>query len=161
MYSAANIVPDFTFRRSIELADLKRIVEPAVIFEGVHTDTDGVDAYIYTVAGWLDGKNIATMEGGCTVGGDTMVIHADDRETADYLAGLGLLETIDASNAADEQYIEGQAALARLAAVGPMRRIELATAPAADTSDEFVRDTASIQALIGDGMKTDSGPPPQ
>lgn len=159
MYSAANMVPDFTFRRSIELADLKRLVEPAIIFEGVHTDSDGVDAYIYTVAGWLEGQNIATVEGGCTVGGQAVLIHADDRASADYLAGLGLQETIAAALDADAQYIEGQAALARLASIGAVRRLDLATAKPSDTSDEFVRDSVAIQSLIGDGLSTEGAGP--
>jgi len=152
MHAAANMVPDFTFRRSIELADLKRLVEPAVIFEGEHVDTDGVTAYIYTVAGWLDGRNIATIEGGCTVGGEAMVIHADDRASADYLAGLGLMDTIEADQANEQATLDGLAALARLESVGPLQRVDLATAAPADKSTAFEEDAKAIQHLLGDGI---------
>jgi aspartate 1-decarboxylase len=74
--AAENIAPAFHTRRSINAADLKRLQDPAVIFEGERADSDGERFYTYTVAGWLDGQNIASMQGGATVGGDVIVIHA-------------------------------------------------------------------------------------
>jgi hypothetical protein len=157
MHSTPELALDFTHRRSIDAADLKRLVDPAVIFEGTHVDEDGAVAYLYTVAGVLDGTNIFTRAGGCTVGGDAMLIHADSREHADLLAGMGLEDTINALHTEDERYIDAQAALARLATLNPVQRLELATKPAADKSDAFVNDVDAIRPLIGDDIVLASG----
>ena len=150
--AASNCVPNFAYRRSLVAADLRRLQDPAAIFEGEHVDSDGVTAYIYTVAGWLDGVNVATMDGGCTVSGEAMLIHADSREHADILAGLGLQDTIDSLNSEAERYIDAQAALARLSAVNPLRRLEVAAKPDADKSDEFESDIAKVRPLVGDDI---------
>ncbi len=99
MLAAADLAPDFTARRSLSLVDLVRLDEPAVIFEHFHVDSDGVHAYVYTVAGWLNGRNVADMRGGATVGGDVIVVHAKSRAEADAMAGEGLQTTIDAIRA--------------------------------------------------------------
>lgn len=98
--------PDFSSRRELSLEELARLDEPAVIFEHFHVDEDGAHAYLYTVAGYLDGRNVAvepdgSFAGGCTVAGDVIVVHAPDRSAADEMATQGLQDTIDAVRAGD------------------------------------------------------------
>lgn len=85
---------NFGLRRSITMDTLLRLQEPAVLCEGELYDSDGVKSYVYTVAGWLDGRNIATHAGGCTVEGEVIIIHGKDRKEADALAAEGLGDTI-------------------------------------------------------------------
>ncbi len=149
MLQAANLVPNFGFRRALVADDLRRLMEPAVLFEHKHTDSDGVDAYIYTVAGLLDGE---WLPEGCTVGGETILVHADSRADADAIAVLGLADTINALDGEAKLYIDAHAALARLATVGAQTRIELAMKPASDRSDQLMADQAAIRPLIGDDI---------
>lgn len=151
---AANVLPHFGFRRSLVAEDLRRLEEPAVIFEGTHTDGDGVTAYLYTVGGVLDGQRLAD---GCTVSGEVMLIHADSRADADAIACMGLHDTILALDAEEGAYQDAHAALARLQSVGPLELIDQATKPASDTSDAFVRDTTAIRPLIGDDIVLAAG----
>jgi hypothetical protein len=153
--AAANTVPAFHLRRSITAQDLRRLQEPAVIFEGERTDSDGATFFTYTVAGWLDGQNIATMQGGATVGGDVIVINADTRDNADLMAGMGLQDTIDALNREEEATLDALAAQARLASVSPIRRLDLATAETPNA--DFVADTAAIRRLRGDDILLSAG----
>jgi hypothetical protein len=148
--AAANVTPAFHTRRQIAAADLKRLQEPAVIFEHEWRDSDGELCFAYTVAGWLDGRNIATEQGGCTVGGDVILIHAVNRDTADVMAGLGLQDTIDALNREEEAEIDALAARARLESVNPIRRLELATAQ--EKNPDFVADSEAIRRLRGDDV---------
>lgn len=124
--------------------------EPAVIFEHEWRDSDGEQCFAYTVAGWLDGVNVATMQGGCTVGGEVIIVHARSRGEADMIASLGLQDTIDALNREEEAHLDALAAQARLASVSPVRRIELATAR--EKNDEFVADAEAIRPLRGDDI---------
>lgn len=153
--AASNVAPAFHTRRQIAAADLKRLQEPAVIFEHEWRDADGELCFAYTVAGWLDGQNIASMQGGCTVGGDVIIIHAADRATADLMAGLGLQDTIDALNREEEAEIDALAARARLESVNPIRRLELATAT--EKNPEYVADTEAIRRLRGDDIVLAAG----
>lgn len=153
--AASNVAPAFFTRRSIVADDLKRLQEPAVIFEHAWRDSDGEPCFAYTVAGWLDGQNIATMEGGCTVGGEVILIHARSRDEADLIAGLGLQDTIDALNREDEQILDAMAAKARLATVNPVRRLELATAT--EKNSDFVADSEAIRKLRGDDIVLAAG----
>lgn len=152
---ADSVLPAFHLRRSIAAQDLRRLQEPAVIFEAERQDSDGVTHYLYTVAGWLDGVNIATMQGGATVGGDVIVIHADSREQADAMAGIGLQDTIDALNREEQATLDALAAQARLDSVNPVRRLELATA--AEKNPEFVADSEAIRRLRGDDILLAAG----
>jgi hypothetical protein len=153
--AAENVVPAFHLRRSISAQELRRLQEPAVIFECTRTDSDGVPFYVYTVAGWLDGENIATMQGGATIGGDTILIHADNRAMADAIAGMGLQDTIDGLNREEEAHIDALAAKARLESVNPIRRLELATA--SEKNPEFVADSEAIRKLRGDDIVLAAG----
>lgn len=157
MIAAENVVPEFHTRRSIVAADLLRLQEPAVIFEGQRRDPEGELMWLYTVAGWIDGRNIATMQGGATVGGDVIVIHARNREEADMLAGLGLEDTINALRADDERILDSQAALARLHSVGPIERLNQAIKPNSDKSDSFVNDVDKLRPLVGDDIVSAAG----
>jgi hypothetical protein len=103
MLPAALMAPDFDARRSLTPAELVRLDEPAAIFEHLHVDSQGERAYIYTVAGWLDGANVITHQGGCTIGGDVMIVHAEDRDEADQLACLALDDTISLFRGAPPQ----------------------------------------------------------
>lgn len=157
--AAANVAPDFSHRQRLVADDLMRLAEPCVLFEHKGVDSDGFDFYLYTVAGYLDGQRLLD---GCTVGGEVIVIHAHDREEADFIASRGLEDTINALHAEAAAYIDAHAALARLSTVGAKDRIELATKPDADKSDAFVRDQALIRPLIGDDivLTTGGGPAP-
>lgn len=86
---------NFGARRSISMDDVVRIEDPCVLFEGEKVDEEGQRVFIYTVGGWLDGRNIATQAGGCTVAGDVIIISAKDRREADVFASEGLGDTID------------------------------------------------------------------
>lgn len=153
--SAANIAPDFATRRSITAEELRHLQEPAVIFEHHGVDSDGAEFYVYTVAGWINGQNIATLQGGATIGGDVIVIHADSREMADAIAGLGLQDTIDELNREDERLIDAIAARERLASVGALDRLELAIRN--DKSERFEEDSAKARVLGGDDIILTSG----
>jgi hypothetical protein len=99
MFDSTLLAPDFASRRALSMDELVQLDEPAVLFEHFHVDTDGAHAYVYTVAGWLKGRNVVEDnggQGGCTVGGDVIVVHAKDRAEADEIACGGLLETINA-----------------------------------------------------------------
>jgi hypothetical protein len=149
MLAAANVMPDFTRRQQLVAEDLRRLSDPCVIFEHSWLDADGVKCWAYSVGGYLDG---ARLGDGCTVAGEVMVVHADSRPEADYLAGVGLQDTINALNREDELYVEAHAARARLETVGALERIALATKSDADKSDAFVNDQAAIRPLIGDDI---------
>lgn len=147
---SANVAPDFSQRRQIHAQDLLRLQEPAVIFEHHGIDSDDAHYFVYTVAGWLDGENIATIQGGATIGGDVIVIHADKREDADLMAGLGLQDTINAIQHEDEAMLDALAAKARLDSVGAIDRMDMATRK--DKSDAYVEDINKIRPLIGDDI---------
>lgn len=158
MLTAADTAPSFHARQRLVAADLLRLDEPCVIFEHHARDSDGVPFYVYTVGGWLDGAPLAD---GCTVGGEVIVIHADSREHADAMASLGLQDTIDALRHEDDHLLDAAAALGRLQSVSPIARLEAATKPASDISDDFVRDTALIRPLIGDDIVLTAGSKPE
>jgi hypothetical protein len=147
---SANVAPDFSARRQLHAQDLRRLVEPAVIFEHHGIDSDEAHFYVYTVAGWLDGENIATIQGGATIGGDVIVIHADDRDTADFIAGMGLQDTINALENEEAATLDALAAKARLESVGAVERLDLSTR--SDKPDAFVEDIDKIRPLIGDDI---------
>lgn len=152
MIATANVLPNFATRRHILASDLKDLQEPAVIFEGTHTDEDGATVYVYTVAGWLHGQNIATMQGGALVGGDVILISARSRQDADMIAGLGLQDTIEALNNEDSHMLDALAAQARIASLRPIERLNLATKPDAEKNPEFMEDVAKLRQLAGDDI---------
>lgn len=152
MIAAANVLPNFATRRHILATDLKNLQEPAVIFEGTHTDDDGATVYVYTVAGWLNGQNVATYQGGALVGGDVILISARSRQDADMMAGLGLQDTIDALNNEENHILDALAAKARLQALRPLERLNLATKPDAEKNPEFVEDAGKLRQLAGDDI---------
>jgi hypothetical protein len=103
------------------------------------------------------------LQGGATVGGEVMIVHADTREAAKHLAAMGLQDTISALDGEEAAYIEAHAALARLSQVSPLVRMDKAAAPDADKSDAFEADTAAIRKLRGDDIVLSTGgvePPP-
>lgn len=154
--AAANTVPTFHHRQDLVADDLRRLQEPCVIFEHRGFDSDGVEFYLYTVAGWLDG---AYLQDGCTVKGEVILVHASSRDEADLIAGFGLEDTINALNAEESMYQDANAALARLSSISAMDRIDLATRSDADKSDAFEADTAAIRPLIGDDVILTVGNP--
>lgn len=149
--------PDFTFRRHINADDLLRLDEPAVIREYSGVDSDGVRFFAFSVAGWLDGSNVANIHGGALVGGQVMLINADSQDEADEIAGLGLQSTIEDLRREQDKHLEAQVALARLEAIGPVRRLELGIAKSADKSDAFERDMAAIATLRGTDIALSAG----
>lgn len=152
--AAANTAPSFHHRRSLVADDLRRLHDPCVLFEHEGIDSDGVSYWVYTVAGRLDGQR---LEDGCTVAGEVILVHGQDRAEADAIACLGLADTITALDGEAAAYIDAQAALARLQSVGPTRVMELAIKPDSDRSDEFERDAALIRPLIGDDIVLAAG----
>lgn len=157
MIEAANVHPDFLKFPKITADDLRRVQEPCVIFQHHWLDDEREKCWAYTVGGWLDGAMLGGMQGGVTIGGDVMIVHAETRGEADSLAAMGLQDTLSALNAEEGSYIDAQAALARLSEVSPVRRMELATAALADKSDEFHEDTAAIRKLRGDDIVLTTG----
>ncbi len=149
---AANVAPSFLLHEKIKAEDLGRISDPCVILEHDGIDSDGAPYYCFTVGGWMDGRPLGNERGGCTVGGDVIVVSGVTREEAKLIASMGLQDSINALRGEQERYIEAQAALAKLNSIGPERRIDLAIAKPADKSDEFERDTALIRTLRGDDI---------
>jgi hypothetical protein len=84
----------------IELVDLLRLDDPSAIFTGEHVDPDGVLSYLYTVGGWIDGRSVVEPDHltrsvrGALIGGDVILVQAENRAAADALAIDGLLHTI-------------------------------------------------------------------
>lgn len=150
--AAANVHPAYHLRQRLDADDLRRLQEPCVVFEHNWLDDDGEQCWAYTVGGLIDGRPVGDFQGGATVGGEVIIVHADDRGQADAIAALGLHDTINALDAEADAYIDAEAAKARLAAVGPLVRLEKATAAPADRSDEFEADTAAIRKLRGDDI---------
>ena len=157
MIQAADVHPDFLKFPRIDAADLRRVQEPCVIFQYHWLDSDGAKCWAYSVGGFLDGKPLGGFQGGVTIGGDVMIVHADTRGEADAIAAMGLQDTISALDAEEGAYIDAHAALARLNEVSPIRRMELATASPANRSDEFQEDTAAIRKLRGDDIVLTAG----
>lgn len=153
--AASNVAPAFHLRPEIDQADLKRLQEPVVLHEGKFYDADGAPFHVYTVAGWLDGVNIATPQGGATIGGDVIIIPEDDRAAADDMACAGLQTTIDALIHEEDAHIDALAAQARLAQVSALRRTELAMAD--EKNPDFVADSEAIRPLRGDGILLAAG----
>ena len=151
---AADVAPSFLHHADIKAADLPRISEPCVVLEHEGVDSDGATFFCFTVGGWLDGKPLGNEHGGCSVGGDVIVISGVgmDREEAKWIASNGLQDSINAMRGEQDRYIEAQVALAKLNSISPERRIDLAIAAPADKSDEFERDTALIRTLRGDDI---------
>jgi hypothetical protein len=149
---AANVRPSFAGRASITPDELRHVDSPCVIFEGLWLDDDGEKCWAYTVGGLYEGKPLGGITGGVLVGEQAIIVHAETRELADAIASDGLLTTLSALDEEEHDYIEANAALARLSAVGPVRRLDLATAAPADKSDEFEEDTAAIRKLRGDDV---------
>jgi hypothetical protein len=90
--------------------------------------------------------------GGCTVGGEAIIVLAPTREEADALACLGLHDTILALDDEEKHYQEAHAALARLSTISPAERIEQAIKPDCDKSDAFMEDVAKLRPLAGDDI---------
>lgn len=149
MIYAADVTPDFSTRPRLTAEHLRHLAEPCVLYEYDRLDSDGNRHFVYTVGGYLQGIRLAD---GATVGGDVIVIHADDRAEADAMAVQGLADTINALDAEEDQYQEAHAALARLASVSPTERIDQALKPASDKSDAFVEDVKAVRPLIGDDI---------
>ncbi len=157
MIAAANVAPSFLGHRRITAEELRRVQDPCVVFEHYWHDTDGQGCYAYTIGGMLDGEMLGGMQGGATVGGEVIIVHAESRAEADTIAAYGLADTMNGLEGEAEAYIEAHAALARMGEVSPVRRLELATAAPADKSDEFERDSALITPLRGDDILLTAG----
>lgn len=155
--AAANVLPNFGLRRKLDPKELMQLQEPACIFEGEHVDSDGFRVFLYTVGGWLNGENVATIQGGATVGGDVMMIEAENRQAADDMACRGLEDTLSALRNESTRELDALAARARLESVGGARRMELAIKPDADKSSEYEEDMAKIRPLVGDDIILTTG----
>ncbi len=153
-HATVDHVPSFSQRRELSLDELAQLDEPAVIFEYHLPRIDAPTQWVYTVAGWLHGVNVATQEGGCTVGGDAIAVFADTREQADELACAGLDTTISAINADAAVKAKGALAAARLSAVGGMERVNQALR---GDNHDFKRDVALLRAAgFGDAVNLDA-----
>lgn len=153
-HATADHVPDLSQRRELSLEELAQIDEPAVIFEYSQLRDDAPTQWVYTVAGWLHGRNVATEMGGCTVGGDAIAVFAETRDQADELACSGLDTTISAIK--DQARVEAQGAMAaaRLSAVGGMERLNQALR---GDNHAFKQDLALLRAAgFGDAVNLDA-----
>lgn len=150
--AAANVAPNFLLRRVLHAQDLRRLDEPVVIFEHHGFDDDGAQYFVYSIGGCLDGQ---WLQEGATVGGDVIVIHADNRDDADQMACLGLEDTINALDVEEGMIVEAQAALRRLSQVNALDRIDLATRT--DRNEDFEKDSESVRLLRGDDIVLTSG----
>lgn len=157
MIEAATVHPNYGARQRITADDLRRVSEPCVIFEHGWLDSDNARCWAYTVGGWLDGRPLGGLQGGVTIGGDVLIVHADSRVEADGMAALILRDTIDSLDNEEDAYQEAHAALARLSTIGAHERMSLASAAPADTSDAFVADTQAIRRLRGDDILLTTG----
>lgn len=156
--AAANVAPNFGFRRSLTASELQRVQEPCVIMEHHALDSDFAPFWVYTIGGMLDGQPLGDMRGGCTVDSDVITISGvDTQEQADAMACQGLLDTIQALDDELKAYHESQAALSRLSSIGAVDRLDLATRRPADKSDAFERDVALIQPLKGEDILLAAG----
>lgn len=153
--AASNMFPDLSQRRKIHANELRELQEPAVIFEHAGVDSDGARFFVYTVAGWLNGENIATFQGGATVGGDCIIINAEKREDADAMACLGLMDTIDHLNSEDAMMIDAMVARDRLNSVGALDRMDLATK--SEKNPDFIEDMTKARTLVGDDIVLTTG----
>jgi hypothetical protein len=91
------------------------------------------------------------------VGGDTILVHADSPDQAKQIACDGLMTTLQAMDEEQKRHKQAHAALARLASVGPVERIDQAIKPASDQSDAFVEDVAAVRPLRGDDIALATG----
>jgi len=92
--------PNLDTRRELTLDELARMDDPCVILEGEYFDSNHERFFLYTVAGILDGKEVAPNDGfsilGCTIGGDGIIISGvKTRQEADEMAVHGLDTTIE------------------------------------------------------------------
>lgn len=149
MIAAANVAPNFLLRQQITAEDLRRLQEPCVLFEYEGADSDLVPFYVYTVGGYLDGKRLTD---GCTVSGQVIVIHADSRHEADWIACQGLMDSVNLLDDEEARYQQAHAALARLGSISPVERMTQATKPDSDKSDAFREDVLAVRPLIGDDV---------
>lgn len=154
--SAANVAPNFLLRRQISVSDLPRISEPCVVFEYEGSDSEGVPFWAYTIGGWLDGRPLGDHRGGVTVNGEVIIIPgAISRQHADWLACEGLQTTIEAEIDATRNEMDARKALERLASVGPLERLNLATKP--EKSDALIADLDAVRPLVGDDVLLAAG----
>jgi hypothetical protein len=153
--SAANVVPNFLLRGSITAEELRQLQEPVALFEYEGRDSDGRPFFVYTVAGWLNGQNIATAQGGCTVGGQVIVIPMETREEADQMVADGLATTLNALDKDEEDTRDAVKSLERLRSVGEQERFDQAIRP--DKNEDFMNDAEAIQKLRGDDIILTAG----
>lgn len=151
--AAANVKPDLILNPRIEADDLKRLEQPLVYPEYHGFDGDGVEFYVFTIGGWLDGRHVER----CTVGGDGIIVNADSQVNANYMAILGLEDTINFLNTEENIRLDALAAQARLKTVGAIDRLTLAAKPDSEKSDQFEQDIAKLTVLRGDDIILASG----
>lgn len=153
MISAANVAPDFSQRRDLTASELRRLDDLCVVFEHEGRDSDMQPFYVFTVGGTLDGLPVGSVQGGCTVGGDTMVITGvDSLDAATEIAAVNLEDTVRALDAEAAAFLQSKAALERLNSVGFLEVINQSIKPDSDKSDQFVKDMEAIRPLRGDGI---------
>lgn len=93
--------PNLDTRRELTLDELVRMEDPCVILEGEFFDSNNERYFLYTVAGMLDGAEVAPNDGfsilGCTIAGDAIIISGvKSKGEAHELAVHGLDTTIEA-----------------------------------------------------------------
>ncbi len=99
---------DLSAHPDVELDDLPKIEDIAIIYEGFFEDSDGERGYVFTVAGKLEGEDVHAffrdVKGsmrtlGATVGGDAIITHGKNYPEAEAIAIQGLQDTVQAQEA--------------------------------------------------------------
>ena len=154
--AAANVLPIFDHLPSSSLEDLIELQEPGCILEYEGHDDDGVAFFVFSIGGFLGGEMIHPS----MLGGQVIIITADDRYQATEIAVAGLETTINAELDKKSQEKSSLDALARLSSIGKLDRLEQAQKPDAEKSTDFVADVDAIRPLIGDDIVLTSGMKP-
>ena len=96
---------NLSMRQDLNVEELMALDDPSVLYEGSRKDPEGgPDNHIFTVIGFRNGAAIGDIRGGCTVGGEVIVINSvTDHREARLMAYDGLLETI---KLAREEYLK-------------------------------------------------------
>jgi hypothetical protein len=148
MLTAAEVAPSFHMRQRLVAEDLPRLDEPCVIFEHHGRDSDGASFFVYTIGGYLDGRPLLTAAPWAVTSSSSTPTVARTRTPWPRSACRTRSTPCAARTTGSRTPPRRWAGWDR----SPIARMEAATKPASDISDDFVRDSALIRPLIGDDI---------